>query len=47
VADVLLRDGDKIHFGSRFLNVVATPGHTEVSRRVVRCEQSCAYGLYC
>ncbi len=31
IADVLLRDGDKIHFGNRFLNVVATPGHTEVS----------------
>lgn len=29
-ADVLLKDCDKIVFGSRHLSVLATPGHTEV-----------------
>jgi len=28
-ADILLQDGDKLHFGSRYLQVLATPGHTE------------------
>lgn len=28
-ADVLLKDCDKIVFGSRYLSVLATPGHTE------------------
>ena len=30
VADVLVKHGDKICFGDRFLRTVATPGHTEV-----------------
>lgn len=31
IADVLLKDGDKIPFGNRFLRTVSTPGHTEVT----------------
>ena len=29
-ADLLLRAGDKIQFGERYLTTLATPGHTEV-----------------
>jgi len=28
-ADVLLKPGDKVHFGKRWVEVVATPGHTD------------------
>lgn len=28
-ADIIFNDGDKIPFGSRFLRVLATPGHTD------------------
>jgi glyoxylase-like metal-dependent hydrolase (beta-lactamase superfamily II) len=31
-ADVLLRDGDALTFGSRTLYAVSTPGHTAVCR---------------
>lgn len=27
-ADELIRDGDQIHFGKRFMTAIATPGHT-------------------
>lgn len=30
-ADELLKDGDRVVFGSRYLSVVPTPGHTQVS----------------
>ncbi len=28
-ADILLADGDKIKFGSRYIECIATPGHTD------------------
>jgi hypothetical protein len=30
-ADSTFADGDKIHFGSRYVTVISTPGHTDVS----------------
>jgi sulfur dioxygenase len=28
-ADIMIEDGDEIHFGNRFVTALATPGHTE------------------
>lgn len=30
VADVKLNEGDRIRFGSRYVRVLSTPGHTDV-----------------
>ena len=30
-ADITFGDGDQIQFGSRYVSVISTPGHTDVS----------------
>jgi glyoxylase-like metal-dependent hydrolase (beta-lactamase superfamily II) len=42
-ADRVLRDGDKIEFGSRFLEVRATPGHTAGCLTYVLDDQTVAF----
>jgi glyoxylase-like metal-dependent hydrolase (beta-lactamase superfamily II)/rhodanese-related sulfurtransferase len=42
-ADRLLKDGDRIEFGSRFLEVRATPGHTGGCLTYVLDDKSCAF----
>jgi glyoxylase-like metal-dependent hydrolase (beta-lactamase superfamily II)/rhodanese-related sulfurtransferase len=42
-ADRLLSDGDRVHFGSRYLEVRATPGHTDGCVTYVLDDQSMAF----
>jgi len=42
-ADMLINDGDKIEFGSQFLTVASTPGHTEGCVTYVHSEAGCAF----
>src|SRR5215208_1854140 len=42
-ADVYLKHGDKIHFGSRHLDVRATPGHTHGCLSYVLDDESVAF----
>lgn len=42
-ADWLANDGDKIEFGSRFVTVVATPGHTDGCSTLILDDKSMAF----
>jgi glyoxylase-like metal-dependent hydrolase (beta-lactamase superfamily II)/rhodanese-related sulfurtransferase len=41
--DIIFNDGDTLNFGSRFLKVVATPGHTNGCSTFVMDDQSMAF----
>jgi sulfur dioxygenase len=42
-ADITLKDGDQIRFGSRFLTAIATPGHTSGCMSFVADDESCVF----
>lgn len=43
IADVLIKEGDRICFGSHSLNVLETPGHTKGCVTFVSSAQSCVF----